>query len=294
MNRLKIFALKKPILFSLLLMVFALILLEANTEKLFLSFCDKQYAVFLGETINKMAVSSISLILLIKFDLINSIGLTTFSNRWKDWSIAWPFIILILINILPLIDGSLIIDTSKPIMVSLFTLMNFFIGLSEELLVRGVILSVLLIKWGNTKKGIYICVIVSSIIFGSAHIVNFITNPSILLATLSQLVYATLIGIFFATCVLRSKTIWPMIIIHGAFDFAGQLQLIAIGGGIEVANQAAASINLQQALVPIIIFFILSIYAFFILRKVTPADIQCKFSNNINNNCSSDIVHESL
>jgi membrane protease YdiL (CAAX protease family) len=294
MKKLKTFALKKPILFSLLLMTFALIFFYVPTEKLCLPFCDKQCAEFLGVLINKMVVSSILVIVLIKFDLVKSIGLTVFPNRWKDWFIAWPFIIITLINFLPLINSSLIIDTSKPVMVSLFTLMNFSIGLSEELLVRGVILGMLLLKWGNTKKGIYISVIVSSAIFGSGHICNLIANPSFLVATLSQIVYATSIGIFFAACVLRSKTIWPMIIFHAAFDFAGELQLIAVGGGIEVANQITASTNLREALISILLCSILAIYGFFILRKVTPTDIQCKFSKKINENCNTEIVHECL
>lgn len=69
MKKLKTFALKNPILFSLLLMIFVLILFYAPTEKLYLSFCDKQYAKFLGELTNNMVVSII-IIVLIKFDLI--------------------------------------------------------------------------------------------------------------------------------------------------------------------------------------------------------------------------------
>lgn len=280
MKKLKTFALKKPILFSLLLMTFALIVLYAPSEKLYLSFYDMQHSTFLGELTNNIVVSIILIIVLIKLDLIKSIGITAFPNRWKDWFIAWPLMMILLISLLSLITGNLIIDTSKPGLISIFILMNFFIGLTEELLVRGVILSILLLKWGNTKKRIYICVIASSVIFGSAHIGNFIANPNILVATLSQVVYATFIGIFFAACVLRGKTIWPAIILHAAIDFFGQLQQIAVGGGIEAAKQAAASTSLVQALQPILIYFMLASYAFFILRKVTPTSIQSKFFNN--------------
>lgn len=289
MKRLKAFAIENPILFSLLLMMLALIFFHAPTEKLYLSFCDIQYAKFLGELTNKMSVSIILIIVLIKFDLIKSIGLTDFPSRWKDWLIAWPLIMIIMISLLSLIFGSLELDTAKPVMIGIFTLMNFFIGLAEELLVRGLILGVLLLKWGNSKKGICSCVVVSSMIFGIAHIGNFIVNPSILVATLSQLVYATFIGIFFAACVLRSNTIWPVIIFHATLDFFGQIQQITVGGGIEAANKVTASITLQQALLPIVMYFMLAVYAFFILRKVTPADIQSKFFNNFNKNHSTQV-----
>jgi len=294
MKKLKTFAFKKPILFSILLMIFALMIFGAPTERLWLSFCDKQYATLLEELTNNMVVSMIVIILSIKLNLFSSLGLTVFAKRWKDLLIAWPLIILILISAFPVINGSLTIDTSKPVLVGLFTLMNFFIGLSEELLVRGVILCLLLMKLGNTKKGIYICVIVSSVIFGSAHIGNLIANPSFLIATLSQIVYATFFGIFFAACVLRSKTIWPMIVLHAAIDFFGQLQQIAIGGGSEAFNQAKASTNLQQALSSIVLSFIFLNYGLFILRKVTVADIQNKFSNVINKNSDINLVDKGL
>jgi len=192
--------------------------------------------------------------------------------------------LLILVNLLPLIIGRLTIDISKPKVVSIFILMNFFIGLSEELLVRGVLLSVLIIKWGNTKKGIYHSVIISSLIFGTAHLGNIIGNTGFLVATLAQVVYATLIGVFFAACVLRSQSIWPAIIIHAAIDFVSQLQQIAVGGGVEAAEQVAASISLMQAFQPVIIYAMLAGYGFFILKKVTPATVKSRFDNYISEN----------
>ena len=281
MSKLKTFTLKKPLLFSILLMTFALIFFYMPTEKLFLPFYDLQYATFLGELCNKVMVSIILILILVKLDFTKRIGLTTFEIRGKDWFIAWPAAIIILIGLLPLIVGSLTIDISKPNVVGVFVLMNFFIGLSEELLVRGVILSVLLIKWGNTKKGIFLSVIVSSVIFGTAHLGNMIGNTGFLVATISQVVYATLIGIFFAACVLRSQTIWPAIIIHAAIDFASQLQQIAVGGGVEAARQVTASISLSQAFLPVIIYANLAGYGFFILKKVTPATVKSRFDSYI-------------
>lgn len=287
MKKLKTFTLKRPLLFSILLMVFALIVFNMPTEKLFLLFYDLQYSTFLKELINKVLVSIIIILVLARLDFIKSIGLTTLATRGKDWFIAWPSAIILLIGLLPLIVGSLTIDLSKPNVVIIFILMNFFIGLSEELLVRGVILSVLLTKWGNTKKRIYYSVIVSSVIFGAAHLGNIIGNTGFLVATLSQVVYATLIGVFFAACVLRSQAIWPAIIIHAAIDFVSQLQQIAVGGGVEVAGQVTASMTLLQAFQPVMIYAMLAGYGFFILKKVTPATVKSRFDNYISENGSN-------
>lgn len=284
MKKLKTFTLKRPLFFSILLMVFALIVFNMPTEKLFLPFYDLQYSTFLKELTNKVLVSIIIILLLVKLDFIKSIGLNTLATRGKDWLIAWPSAIILLIGLLPLIVGSLAIDLSKANVITIFILMNLFIGLSEELLVRGVILSVLLTKWGNTKKRIYYSVIVSSVIFGAAHLGNIIGNTGSLVATLSQVVYATLIGIFFAACVLRSQSIWPAIIIHAAIDFVSQLQQIAVGGGVEVAAQATSSMTLMQAFQPVVIYAMLAGYGFFILKKVTPTTVKSRFDNYISEN----------
>lgn len=283
-------ALERPILFSLLLMIFALIALYAPTVKLYSQFFDPQYAYFLAEISNKLVVSIILVLLLVRLSLMKSIGLTIFPKKSKDWLIAWPLFIILLIGVLPLLTKDIIIDQSKPGILAVFPLMNFLTGFSEELLIRGLLLSVLLLKWGNTKKGIVLCVIGSSLLFGSAHLGNLFINPSLLVATFSQIIYATLIGIFFAACVLRSQSIWPAIVLHAAIDFLGQIQQIAVGGGVEAATQASASVSLLQALQPIFLYMILASYAFFLLRKVTPITIKLRFLNQSTQNDSHESV----
>lgn len=279
MMKFKAFTLKRPLLFSMLLMLLALIVFNIPSEKLFLQFYELQQSTFLKELINKMLVSILVLLVLVKLDLIKIIGLSTLPTRGKDWLIAWPSAIILLIGLLPLMAGTLTIDFSKMNMIVIFILMNFFIGMSEELLVRGVILSVLLTKWGKNKKGIYVSVIVSSIIFGAAHLGNHIGSADFLLATLSQVAYATLIGVFFAACVLRSRSIWPAIIIHAAIDFVSQLQQIAVNGSVQVAGQATAPLTLLQAFQPVAIYAMLASYGFFILKKVTPDAVKSRFDN---------------
>src|SRR5690348_11174559 len=89
-----------------------------------------------------------------------------------------------------------------------YILDSFSIGFFEEVLVRGFILIVLLVKWGNTKQGIYFSVISCSIVFGLAHIINLINDPNLVIATLTQITYATSFGVIFAALVLRNRTIW--------------------------------------------------------------------------------------
>lgn len=279
MNIFKNAVFKRPILYTLLLTAIALAIIYLPTKNLLLTLNDLQLTTFIGQLINNLIVSILLIFCLHKLDLVKSLGLTTIPKKLKDWLIAWPLLIILLLILLPIITGSLVIDLSKPFIVSLFTIMNFFIGLAEELLVRGFILSMLIMKWGTTKNGIYQSVIISSLIFGCAHLGNLIIDPGLIVATLSQVFYATFIGVFFAACVLRSQSIWPAIILHATIDFVGQLQQITIGGGIEAANQVTASVNLLQAMQPIILYGMLASYGFFLLKKVTPVTIESKFTN---------------
>lgn len=277
----KSLAFEKPILFSVLLIFISLLVLYAPTEKLYSLFFNPQYSYYLAEISNKLVISIIIVLILSRLSLIRSIGLISFPQKVKDWLVAWPMFIILLIAILPLITREIIIDQSKPVMIVVFTTMNFLIGFSEELLIRGLLLSILLLKWGNTKKGIILSVLASSILFGLAHIGNLIVNPSFLVATFSQVIYATLIGIFFAACVLRSHSIWPVIILHASIDFLSRIQEITVGGGLEATIKSDSSINLLQALQPIIIYMVLASYAFFLLKKVTPEMIKLRFYNQI-------------
>lgn len=270
---------ERPIQFSLLIMIFALITFYLPTKDLYSKILDPQYAYLLGEISNKIIVSIVLLFIFKKISFIENIGLTAFPRSIKDWMIIWPIFIILFIGLIPLITKDVVVDQSKPLILIIFTFMALLTGFSEEILFRGLLLSVMLLKWGNTKKGIVFSVLASSVLFGIAHIGNFFINPDLVVATFSQIIYSTLIGIFFAACVLRSQTIWPVIFSHSAINFVAEIKEVALGGGIAAATEASASMSLMQAFQPMIIYMVLASYAFFLLKKVTPALIKSRFQN---------------
>lgn len=120
---------------------------------------------------------------------------------------------------------------------------------------------------GNTRKGIYLAaVIVSSGLFGVLHIINLFMNRLTLLATVTQTIYALFFGVFFAACLLRTNSIWPVIVFHAIFDICGDLNAIAIGGNFGQIHQT----TWNDAITTVIITLPLFIYGLFILRKVKP------------------------
>ena len=86
------------------------------------------------------------------------------------------------------------------------------IALWEEFLCRGVILTNMLKKWGNSKNGIIKSVILSAFIFGAAHVITGFggdwTNTTI------QIVYASFMGLLFGVIYIETKSLASTIVLH--------------------------------------------------------------------------------
>jgi hypothetical protein len=74
----------------------------------------------------------------------------------------------------------------------------------------------------------------------------------------------------FSACFLRNRTIWPVILLHAAVDWAGTLDEVAVGGGLRAA---AAPMSMNNALISILVTLPLFLYGLYILRKVEPASL---------------------
>jgi len=139
-------------------------------------------------------------------------------------------------------------------------------GVFEEVLVRGLILKILLLKMGQTKKGIINACLISSAIFGIAHIVNIIVVGE-LLPVITQVVYATFIGVFYAALFLRTKTLWIPILFHGLTNVSTQIFSVLVSPEV-MQNQAEPSVI--ETLLPVAIIFPFLIAGLILLRKVKP------------------------
>lgn len=95
----------------------------------------------------------------------------------------------------------------------------FLVGFNEELVMRGAVLHLFLDRFGGTKKAVLTSVILSSAIFGAAHLCNILSGVSVESAVV-QALQATLLGVLFAAIYLRSGNIWITITAHALTDFA--------------------------------------------------------------------------
>jgi membrane protease YdiL (CAAX protease family) len=96
------------------------------------------------------------------------------------------------------------------------------IGLLEEILCRGIILNILRNKLKNRKNGTLLAIIISSSLFGFAHLMNLVNSPpEILWGIISQIFYSMIIGMCYAIIYIKFNNIIVVIILHSLFNGIG-------------------------------------------------------------------------
>ena len=134
---------------------------------------------------------------------------------------AWIFICL---NIWEkLVTGYTIpeLPVTKVIFIVAISLLNYIgVGIAEEVICRGIFFNAYMKFFGDNKKGVIISTILSSAMFGSAHALNLIGQPELIVHTIAQIIYAILFGALFCAVYYRTGNLWPGIILHGLVDFA--------------------------------------------------------------------------
>ncbi len=85
-------------------------------------------------------------------------------------------------------------------------------GIGEELVFRGIILNTF-----KEKRGIWVAILWSSVIFGILHITNIFGGQGVI-ETLKQVFSAGLAGVLFAWVYLKTNNVIPTMIYHGFYD----------------------------------------------------------------------------
>jgi membrane protease YdiL (CAAX protease family) len=128
-------------------------------------------------------------------------GLTKAENP-KNFLYFLPLVLIVSVN---LWYGININNTTKEIVFHILTMLN--VGFIEEIIFRGYLFRMM------EKENVKVATAVSSIMFGTGHIVNLF-NGAELIPTLLQICYATAVGYLFVIIFRKSKSILPCIIAH--------------------------------------------------------------------------------
>jgi membrane protease YdiL (CAAX protease family) len=175
--------------------------------------------------------------------------------------------ILIAINNLPIVaalNGRAVITQDWNVIL-VFIVFCFAIGLFEEVVFRGLILTVLLQRLPQTKTGILQAIVLSSLVFGVLHFVNFVAgaNP---FDTLLQIGYSFLMGMLWAVVYLKTKNLWMAIVLHALYNISGLLYV--------TTGSVYGRYDVLTVIVTVLIGVIGVLYYFWIYQTIDPDDIK--------------------
>ena len=185
------------------------------------------------------------------------ITLLTINGWWHEAGFRAPFqrqlLWLFWLPFVPaignLLDG---VKVTDPAQIFLFFIMAVLSGFVEETLFRGLLLRALL------PMGIWRAALISATFFGGMHILNVLAASSPAIALL-QVGYAAAIGFGYAALVIRTGTIWPLILAHFLTNFAG---FIAAGG-----TGSTGPVTVREVVIAAVYIVLFSTYGIYLLRS---------------------------
>lgn len=148
-----------------------------------------------------------------------------------------------------------------PAGVLLWILFNtFLVGLSEELMFRGVLLQAF-----RRTVSIWPAVALTTLAFGAIHILNVFMTGDLSRASI-QAAAAALSGLLFIALRLRTGSLWPCIIVHGLWDFA-TFTIAAARSGEALPGSGSGPMTLMT-FVPILLVLPNALYGMWLMRRI--------------------------
>lgn len=188
------------------------------------------------------------------FGFASVIGFILYNkNRSVNYSVkntkaVFYFLPLLFIELIVFISG--ITFSNKIPYYIVLLIFTAFVGISEELFFRGIILNILINK--SAKYAIF----VSSILFSILHLTNIASGASIKYVML-QVIFAFLFGIVAAQITVITQSIVPAITWHFSHDF--------------IAFITGNKLNQLTTLILIVQCIVLMIYAVYLNKKLSVA-----------------------
>jgi len=167
----------------------------------------------------------------------------------------------------------------EPQRVTLFLLAVLFTGISEEAVYRGL--------YGRAflPRGKWQAVLIPSVLFASAHIVQFLGGGMPLQENLSQIANAFFTGVLYGAVRLRVNNIWPLVIIHALKD------LFWVTAGLA---DGVVQLSGYLSIAPFIIWLPSIVAAVYLMRKPVAATIDGKPVGIMNKPIISDVEAQTV
>jgi membrane protease YdiL (CAAX protease family) len=185
----------------------------------------------------------------------HDMGLNRFAQRGTV-RLAWLPLLYIVVALTLAVAVGL-----PPAGILFWILLNtFLVGLSEELMFRGVLLQAF-----RHAVSIWPAVVLTTLAFGAIHSLNVFTTGD-LYAALLQSTAAGLSGLLFIALRLRTGSLWPPILVHGLWDFA-TFTVGVSAGGESPAGIDGAALGLK-AFLPILLVLPNALYGLWLMRHI--------------------------
>lgn len=215
MNKLRSFASNCPVIFVISLTITWCVLLIVFMG-IASSALRKPYGDPTTVPIGHLAVAACILLLVWHLGWLRASGIARL-GRWQIWLITLGGLIYFASASLYSFYGKVTFDFSSLLRLNdsgTIVLTNLAVGLSEEILFRGLILCALIKVWGHTKQGIIASILFSSLLFAVLHITQVFTGGISGLSMLLMTLETCIISIWWGALVLLGKSIWPVVILH--------------------------------------------------------------------------------
>ena len=129
---------------------------------------------------------------------------------WKSLWLACPPMLYALLMLLMAWAGG----WPQPRVLLIVACNAALVAISEELMFRAILLQGML-----NRYAVWPAVLMSSALFGLAHTANGLATGDVS-GALWQALAAALQGVGYAAIRLRTRSVWPMIVVHGLWDYA--------------------------------------------------------------------------
>lgn len=226
MIKFKKFAQARPFLFGLVVIVIYSVLGTLTYPVHFL-FPENEVGQLLGDALSKLIIFLVFLVILQRFGWLKASGFNKFSNR-DVWLVLIVVLVYKSLSWLYAFTGNLSFSLPRPDLAAANLFLQLQTSLVEETMMRGLVLTAMIMSWGDTRNGQIKAVVLSSVFFGLIHLINLIVRPFDVV--LIQAVINTLPGILYASLLLTYRSIWPGIIIHWLTNAAINIKLIGNQG----------------------------------------------------------------
>lgn len=160
-------------------------------------------------------------------------------------------------------------DSVGPVKLFLYGLNMFCAAFLEEFLFRGLILGLLLQHYHNTKDPVFRSALVSSLIFGSTHLLNLWSDDAPSVHSVFNQLYATAcLGFMYGAVYLKTKRLLVLTVIHFLSNFfAGLESLSTVPVMEQVQLEKSFVTTLVTEVFRIVIFGIPFLIGFWIIKK---------------------------